>query len=324
MRWYGFTQEEIKEMMKEQNIEKETQEELMPIMKENYDGYKFSMNAKENMYNSNMTLNFLADYVRLGRMPESLVDVNIASDYSKLGKMLNLCKGENREKIIEKSISGEGIVGEIADKFNPEIGFGDKELVSMLFYLGYLTIAGERIGKPELKIPNKIMKEIYADYFLKILKENTKIEITESNYNEMLEEMAYEGKIDKILEKLEEYLNNLSNRDYQRFDEKYVKVIFYSIAMNLKFVYNVKSEMEVNRKYPDLMLIAKDKSKEYNSIMIEFKYLKRGEENQLEEKQKEARAQIEEYREFEELKAIPKLNCYTAVAVVDKIYVEKI
>ena len=107
------------------------------------------------------------------------------------------------------------------------------------------------------------------------------------------------------------------------FDEKYVKLIFYCIAMNLK-IYRIKSEMEVQRKYPDILLIPKDASKEYKSVMIEFKYLKKGEENKLLEKQLEARKQIEEYAEFEEIKVIPDLSKYTVIAVNDKIYVEKI
>ena len=82
----GFTENELKELMKEQNIEKDKQEELLPIMKENYDGYKFSMHGKEKIYNSNMCLYFLNNYVQLGRIPDQIIDVNIASDYSKLGK----------------------------------------------------------------------------------------------------------------------------------------------------------------------------------------------------------------------------------------------
>ena len=119
------------------------------------------------------------------------------------------------------------------------------------------------------------------------------------------------------------YLENLSNRDYVKFDEKYVKLIFYCIAMNLK-VFRLKSEMEVQRKYPDILLIPKDKSKDYKAVMIEFKYLKKDEANLLQEKQKEAKKQIEEYAEFEEIKEIPNLNKYTVIAVNDKIYIEKI
>ena len=319
----GFTKEELEELMKSQNIAKEEQENLLPIMKENYDGYIFALKAKEKMYNSNMCLYFLNEYTTYKEIPDQLVDVNIASDYSKIGKMLNLCKGENREEIIKKTVSGEGILTEIVEKFNPSMEFGETELVSMLYYLGYLTIAGEKLGRAELKIPNNVMKEIYSDYFLKMIDQQAQMTIELKEYNEILEEMALEGRIDKIVEMLEKYLKNLSNRDFQRFDEKYVKLIFYSIAMNLK-IYNVKSELEVEREYPDIVLIPRDRTKGYNAIMVEFKYLKKGEESQIEKSQKEAREQIEKYSNKQEMKDIEKMNKYTIVVVNDKTYVEKI
>ena len=319
----GFTKEELIELMKSQNIAKEEQENLLPIMKENYDGYIFALKAKEKMYNSNMCLYFLNEYTTYKEIPDQLVDVNIASDYSKIGKMLNLCKGENREEIIKKTVSGEGILTEIVEKFNPSMEFGETELVSMLYYLGYLTIAGEKLGRAELKIPNNVMKEIYSDYFLKLIDQQAQMTIELKEYNEILEEMALEGRIDKIVEMLEKYLKNLSNRDFQRFDEKYVKLIFYSIAMNLK-IYSVKSELEVEREYPDIVLIPRDKTKGYNAIMIEFKYLKKGEEKQLEKSQKDAREKIEKYSNKQEMKDIEKMNKYTIVVVNDKTYIEKI
>ena len=237
--------------------------------------------------------------------------------------MLDLCKGEEREKVIEKTVSGEGIVSEIRQKFNPAIEFTETDLISMLFYLGYLTIVGEVFEKPELSIPNRIMKEIYSDYFLKILSQNTDLTVNESDYNEMLREIALEGRIDKIVEMLGKYLKSLSNRDYVKFDEKYVKLIFFCIAMNLK-IFRLKSEMEVQRKYPDILLIPKDQSKGYKGVMVEFKYLKKEEKDKLKEKQEEARKQIEEYGEFKEIKELKNINKYTVVAVNDEIYVEKI
>ena len=319
----GFTKEELIQMMECIGIDKKEQEELLPIMKENYDGYTFSTKGLKKMYNSNMCLYFLKDYIQFGEIPEQLIDMNIASDYNKLGNMLDLCKGEEREKIIEKTVSGEGIVSEITEKFNPAIEFGEKELVSMLFYLGYLTIVGEEFATPELKIPNKVMKEMYSDYFMKILSKETGIQVESSKYVEIVREIATEGKIDKIVELMHKYLENLSNRDYVKFDEKYVKLIFYCIAMNLN-IFRLKSEMEVQRKYPDILLIPKDREKGYNAVMIEFKYLKKNEENKLQEKQEEAKNQIKEYAEFEEIKEIPNLHKYTVVAVNDKLYVEEV
>ena len=319
----GFTEKELIKLMTDQDIEEEKQKEILPVMRENYDGYKFSLYGKEKIYNSNMCLYFLNRYIRFDRIPTELIDVNIASDYSKLGKMLDLCKGEEREKVIEKTVSGEGIVSEIRQKFNPAIEFTETDLISMLFYLGYLTIVGEEFEKPELSIPNRVMKEIYSDYFLKILSKDTELAVSESDYNEMLREIALEGKIDKIVEMLGKYLKNLSNRDYVKFDEKYIKLIFFCIAMNLK-IFRLKSEMEVQRKYPDILLIPKDQSKGYKGVMIEFKYLKKDEKDKLKEKQEEARKQIEEYGEFEEIKDLKNINKYTVVAVNDEIYVEKI
>ncbi len=318
----GFTKAELVKMMEDIEIAKEEQKELLPIMKENYDGYKFSVDGKEKIYNSNMCLYFLNRYLEQRKMPTQLIDVNIASDYSKLGRMLDLCKGNEREKIIEKTVSGEGIIGEITSKFNPAIEFTEKDLISMLFYLGYLTIDDDVAGYPKLNIPNRVMKEIYSDYFLQVLKQNINFGIDES-YSEIALEIALEGKIDKLVELAHKYLENLSNRDYVKFDEKYVKLIFYCIAMNLK-IFRLKSEMEVQRKYPDILLIPTDKSKDYKAVMIEFKYLKKEESNLLQKKQEEARKQIEEYAKFEEIKEIQNLNKYTVVAVNDKIYVEKI
>ena len=72
-----------------------------------------------------------------------------------------------------------------------------------------------------------------------------------------------------------------------KFDKKYVKLIFYCIAMNLK-IFRLKSEMEVQRKYPDILLIPKNQTKGYKGVMIEFKYLKKEQAEKLQEKQEEA------------------------------------
>ena len=318
----GFTKEEIVELMNKQNITQEEQEKILPILKENYDGYRFSLKAETNIYNSNMCLYFLNEYVMYKELPQKLIDMNMASDYSKLGKMLDLCQGDKLLEILEKTVSGEGIITNITEKFNPEMMFGDREFSSMLFYLGYLTIDEEELGFPKLSIPNLVMKEIYSDYFLKVIGQGINIDVN-ADYIQIAKEIALEGKIDTLVELVHKYLNNLSNRDFVNFDEKYVKLVFYCIAMNLK-LFRVKSEMEVNRNYPDLLLVPQDNTKEYKSVMIEFKYLKSNEKEKIKEKQIEAKEQIKRYSEFEDIKYIEGLNKYTVVAVNDEVYLEKI
>ena len=319
----GFTEEELKEILKNQEISLKEQEKIIPIMKENYDGYKFCLKVKNQIYNSNMCLYFLSRYIRLGEIPDKLIDTNIASDYSKIGKMLDLCKGENRLEILRKTVQGEPIVNTIIEKFNPAIEFTENDMISMLYYLGYLTISGELVGIPELTIPNKVMKEIYADYFMQMMDKEAEFRIDNNANQEILIQLAKEGRIDKIVEILKIYLNNLSNRDLIKFDEKYIKLIFYCIAMNIK-AYSTKSEMEVNRNYPDILLVPRDSSKGYKAVMVEFKYIKKGEVAKLEDKQKEAKEQIERYSSFEDIKDIQGLRKYTIVVATNDIYVEEI
>ena len=328
----GFNKEDVKYLMKELEINPKTQEELMPIIKENYDGYVFSDELEDNleeykMYNSNMTLYFLNNYIRLKKVPEKLVDINIISDYSKIEAFMNLCKNTGKIQILEKIVAGEYIESELTEKFNSEITFGEKELISLLYYLGYLTIVDKGYSKCKFKFPNEVIRKIYSEYFLAYISQKAKIETDNIDTESINEEILEHGETTKILDILGQYLTNLSNRDYQRFDEKYIKVIFYSICRMLGTMI-VKSELEIGGKYSDILLIPKEKWKERYGVLIEFKYIKQEDYNKdnslLEKAQKEAREQIKKYKKTEEIQAIPKLRSYTVVAIKDKLVVEEI
>ena len=328
----GFSKKDVEYLMDELEITKNKQKELLPIIKTNYDGYVFSTMIKENMenyrlYNSNMTLYFLNMYQEQNHMPEELVDINIISDYSKIEAFMDLCQNMNKMELLEKIVAGDLIESELTEKFNAEIEFGEKELVSLLFYLGYLTIKEKGIQKCKFQIPNDIIKEIYTKYFLKYISKKANI-VTDSIDTETINsELLFKGNIQKLLDILKEFLTNLSNRDYARFDEKYVKVIFYSICRMLGTLY-VKSELEIGGKYADILLIPKDEIKERYSILIEFKYIKQEDYEKdnslLKQKQEQAKEQLKMYRNTEEIKMLPKLKSYAAIVIKDRIEYEEI
>ena len=327
----GFSKEDVKYLMTEIDIPEEKQEELIPIIKENYDGYIFSNMIKseyENykIYNSNMTLYFLDAYQEQGQVPEELVDINILSDYGKIEAFMNLCQNMNKIELLEKIVAEEPVESELTEKFNAEISFGEKELVSLLFYLGYLTIEQNELGMSKFVTPNEVVRTIYSQYFLEYIKRKAGIQGKMKN-GEMIKEILYEGKIDKAIETLGIFLTNLSNRDYQRFDEKYIKVIFYAICRMLGAVY-VKSELEIGGEYADILIIPREKLNERYGVLLEFKYIKQEEYNKkpelLQQKQTEAKAQLERYNKTEEIQAIPNLRSYAIVVVKDKISVEEV
>ena len=327
----GFSKEDVKYLMTEIDIPEEKQEELIPIIKENYDGYIFSNMIKseyENykIYNSNMTLYFLDAYQEQGQVPEELVDINILSDYGKIEAFMNLCQNMNKIELLEKIVAEEPVESELTEKFNAEMRFGEKELVSLLFYLGYLTIEQNEFGMSKFVTPNEVVRTIYSQYFVEYIKRKAGIQ-GEIKNGEMIKEILYEGKIDKAIETLGTFLTNLSNRDYQRFDEKYIKVIFYSICRMLGAVY-VKSELEIGGEYADILIIPREKLNERYGVLLEFKYIKQEDYNKkpelLQQKLAEAKTQLERYNQTEKIQAIPNLRSYAIVVVKDKIQVEEL
>lgn len=328
----GFSTEDVKYIMTQIEIPKEKQEELLPIMKINYDGYVFSDMIRENienykLYNSNMTLYFLNLYQEQNRVPEELVDINILSDYSKIEAFMDLCQSMNKLELLEKIVSGEDIESTLTEKFNVEIEFGEKELISLLFYLGYLTIKEKGFSKCKFQIPNDVIREIYSNYFLEYISRKANISTDSIDTEAINRELLLEGNISKLLDVLKIFLENLSNRDYCKFDEKYVKVIFYTICRMLGTVY-VKSELEVNGRYADLLLIPKENIQERYGILIEFKYIKQEDyekDNELlNKKQEQAKLQLRDYMNSNEIKMIPKLRGYSVVVIKDRIEVEEI
>ena len=326
----GFCKNDVKYLMAELEIDEKTQEKLLPIIKENYDGYVFSNEIKEikeeyKMYNSNMTLYFLKKYVSRNEVPDELVDTNILSDYGKIEAFMDLCQDMNKIDILEKIVAGEPVESELTEKFNAEIAFGEKELISLLYYLGYLTIRENEFGILKFGSPNDVIRKIYSEYFLEYIKRKAGIK-EELKIGDMTKEILLEGKIDKAIEILGQYLKGLSNRDYTRFDEKYIKVIFYTICRMLGAVY-VKSELEIEGKYSDILLIPREKIEERYGVLIEFKYIKQEDYDKkpelLKEKQKEAKEQLKKYKKTEEIKMIPKLRSYSVVAIKDKLMIEE-
>ncbi len=196
----GFSKEDVKYLMDELEIDEEKQKELMPVIKENYDGYIFSDNIKEDLeqyklYNSNMTLYFLDEYMTYNEIPEELVDVNIISDYSKIEKYMNLCKAKGKYDILEKIAIGEPVEEELVTKFNSEKDFEEQELVSLLYYLGYITIVGKGFRKNKFAVPNDVIRRIYVEYLQYL---NEEAEISEGKVDkekiceEILTEMFYD------------------------------------------------------------------------------------------------------------------------------------
>ncbi|MFN2341709.1 MAG: hypothetical protein ABR547_10635, partial [Halanaerobium sp.] len=126
-----------------------------------YNGYLFSQYADEKVFNSDMILYYFNSYQKMGREVDELVDSSIASDYSKLQNLFSLQDKKRNFAILEDIIAGNEQIGKITREFNLEKNFNKKDFLSLLFYLGFLTISREESGLIYFKVPNYAIKEIY-------------------------------------------------------------------------------------------------------------------------------------------------------------------
>ncbi len=324
----GFTDEEIRKLIEDTSNIKVTEdkiEDLIHILRKNYNGYLFSEDCETRLFNSDMILYYLKTYVIKQKGPRELIDKNIASDYSKLGKMFDLKNRDGNMKVLEAILNEEKITGVITTQFSLEKDFDEDNFKSLLFYLGMLTIDESVLGGVTFKVPNYVIKALYFEYFAKKISEELDYDLNVSEVNDSIRELALKGNNSKLVSIVEKTLNKLSNRDYIKFDEKYVKLIFLTYCF-LSKIYLVKSEYEVNGGYIDIALLKQVNMEPTYFGIFELKYISKFQYNNegediVKKKTEEAIEQLNKYNESQELRDLSNLKKWVIVFVNDKAVV---
>jgi hypothetical protein len=311
----GFTEEEVRgivEQFFQSNIDTDG---LMNELRSNYNGYLFHKNGKHKVYNPDMILYFFREWNKRGQLPEQLVDENVKTDYGRLRRLIS--NEQNRTQLEEIILNGR-VTTQIVSRFSFDRMYLQEYFVSLLFYMGLLTIQGPKEGLVELGIPNYVIRTIFWEYFGQILQETTGVEyrLVES-LSEAVREMAYQGNLQPFVDFIHSLLKSLSNRDLQRFDEKYIKLVLLSY-LKLTNVYQFISEREVENGYTDIFL---EKGREVPQVeyewLLELKYIKESDRNQLEQIRQEAVTQLQKYMASREMAGRPNRKA-AALLFVEK------
>lgn len=168
----GFTENEVRRMLMYYSTTchfNHSIDEIIEIMKPWYDNYCFAQECygKATMYNSNMVLYFVKNYIRHGEVPRDMKEDNIRIDYEKLRMLIRKDKEFSHDaSIIQTLVSQGDITGELKKGF-PAVSIADPDnFISLLYYFGMLTISGVYKGKPKLTIPNLVVQEQLYTYLL--------------------------------------------------------------------------------------------------------------------------------------------------------------
>ena len=168
----GFTEKELAKLIPQLvDIEKlgVSTDEIIARMKPVYDGYCFSRHAENTLYNSSMCLYYLKKVRQENELlaAEDYLDPASDHDGSKLQQLFGIAAPGLADSIINTYLSDKRFfIKDLAENINlnKTAKYDRIQLLSMLYYLGYLTIDKtlSRAGRVALRIPNLFMSKIFA------------------------------------------------------------------------------------------------------------------------------------------------------------------
>ena len=305
----GFTEEEVREMLTYYSANspfRDSVDELIKIMKPWYDNYCFAQECygDTTMYNSNMVLYFVKNYIDEGKAPQDMVEDNIRIDYEKLRMLIRKDKEFAHDASVVQTLVSQGyITGELKKGF-PAIHITSPDnFISLLYYFGMLTISGTFEGKTKLTIPNMVVQEQLYTYLLSTYND---ADLSFSSYekNELASQLAYRGNWQAYFGYIADCLKcYASQRDKQK-GEFFVHGFTLAMTAQNRF-YRPISEQDTQAGYVDIFLcpMLDIYSDMKHSYIVELKYAKyKDPETRVEELRREAIAQANRYAETDTVK----------------------
>ena len=290
-------------------------------MKPWYDNYCFAEEAlkkKTRMFNCDMVLYYLRNYMDNGCSPRQMIDPNTRTDYGKMKKLLQFDKLDGERKgIIRKIAEEEQIVTQLYESFSAYQIPKAEIFPSLLFYYGMLTIKGTRGSKLILGIPNNNVRKQYYGYLEEEYQAKAYVDVNQ--LTDYYYDMAYDGKWEEGLRFMADaYAKVSSVRDGIEVERNLQG--FFMAYLNLNDYYITAPELELNYGYCDFFLLPdlthyasqhsyilelKVLSKKDFSAIVEGEFTEDGKPMTKAEKQwREALDQIHRYAEAPRVEAL--------------------
>ena len=248
----------------------------LATMRTFYNGYRFSEEATESVYNPTLSLYFLDALRRRGHYPRRMLDENLAMDRNKLLYIARLPHGE---ELLIDALSGDDqvLIPELVQRFGVEDvlkAVKDQPfMASLLYFFGILTLAGlSSFNECQLRIPNLVARGLYVERLREAWLTNAE---DQRALPAMVRTLGQQADLTPLADFIEQgYFRVLSNRDYRWSNELLVKFAFLTLLFDDR-LYMAVSELETDRGYADLALIVRPDMRRFEALdlLLEFKYL---------------------------------------------------
>ncbi len=257
----GFSTEDVRDMIayyKEHGqirADADT-EAIIGEIKPWYDNYCFAKDALEaqsRVFNCDMVLYYLRNYMSRGEGPDEMIDPNTKTDYNKMRKLIQLDKLDGDRKGIIRDIAETGrIVTRLEETFPARMIANPQIFPSLLFYYGMLTIKATFGSQLVLGIPNNNVRKQYYGYLLEEYQNAKFVNLSDLEYRFTL--MAFEGKWRETLGYMSDaYAKVSSVRDGIEAERNLQG--FFMAYLSLNSYYYIAPELELNHGYCDFFLL---------------------------------------------------------------------
>ncbi len=304
----GFTLQEVEAAVdyyiEHKVVSQEDRALVLEVMKNNYDGYLFSSEALDSVYNSNSVLYLLDQYQlsKTKKIPTQVIDSKMITDYHKLKFIITKGHEENSNlKILKTVLLENKVSAKLITNFSVQDLIEYDKFVSFLYYLGLLTIAEKSILNHVFIIPNEMCKSILWEYIRQTIQETYKINLME--LQNKLEVMLLKGSWEPFFKYVfEEFYKVASIRDFI-FKEEGVKG-FLLAYLRLTELYYIYSEPELNKGYADIYIAPKMglyPTMCKNHYLVELKHIKQKDvqskvsQKLIDQTIQQAKAQLDQY-----------------------------
>ena len=231
-------------------------EAIVSDMKPWYDNYCFAEEALDKdtrMFNCDMVLYYLRNYMDYGRAPRQMIDPNTRTDYGKMKKLLQFDKLDGERHGIIHKIAEEGqIVAQLEPQFSAYQIPKAEIFPSLLFYYGMLTIKGTRGSKLILGIPNNNVRKQYYGYLEE--EYQAKSYVDTNKLTDYYYDMAYDGIWDEGLRFMADAYAKVSSVRDGIESERNLQG-FFMAYLNLNDYYITAPELELSHGYCDFFLL---------------------------------------------------------------------
>ena len=299
----GFTEAEVRQLLelyRDHGAFDQEVEAALEVMREWYNGYRFSKSTEDDIYNTDLVLYYLKASIINRSMPDELIDTNVRIDYGKLRHLLTVNRQLNGNFDLLRHIIGEQQVDSNIQLSFPLDQLDQREnFLSLLHYFGLLSIRAVERGMPRLGIPNQTVKRLMYGYLRDAYNDVGVFSVDVYTFFRLAQDMAYDGAWQPVLDFLRDALAEQTGiRDYM--DGEKVVHGFVAAHLSLSQYFMLHSEHELNKGYADLYLepfVAQYSDMQFGYV-LELKYVKRSEsldESVVADKMQEAVLQLRGY-----------------------------